>query len=114
MQDIAGLRIMVQFVDDVEEILRGSETTAGLCAWSKSEITSATEIKWLPELPRRGQYPVDTIDGNETRSQQGQIPDLIHEFWATISYSLNYKYRRLSDEIKKRLETTAEPGLSLG
>ena len=41
MQDIAGLRIMVQFVDDVEEILEVLRQRQD-CAWSKSEITFAT------------------------------------------------------------------------
>lgn len=55
MQDIAGLRIMVQFVDDVDEILEVLRQRQDMRV-VQSETTSATRNQvWLPELPRRGQ-----------------------------------------------------------
>ena len=45
MQDIAGLRIMVQFVDDVDEIPRGSETTAGYARGPRARLYPPQEIK---------------------------------------------------------------------
>ena len=54
MQDIAGLRIMVQFVDDVEEILEVLRQRQDMRVVQERELHSPQEIKWLPELPRRG------------------------------------------------------------
>ena len=54
------------------------------------------------------EYPVDTIDGNETILAEIQIRTLSMNFWATIEHSLNYKYKGdFPDVITKRLETTA-------
>ena len=47
------------------------------------------------------EYPVDTIDGNETILAEIQIRTLSMNFWATIEHSLNYKYKGdFPDEIK--------------
>ena len=54
------------------------------------------------------EYPVDTINGYETILAEIQIRTLSMNFWATIEHSLNYKYKGdFPDEIKKRLEVTA-------
>ena len=53
------------------------------------------------------EYPVDTIDGNETILAEIQIRTLSMNFWATIEHSLNYKYKGdFSRRDQKRLETT--------
>ena len=60
------------------------------------------------------EYPVDTIDGNETILAEIQIRTLSMNFWATIEHSLNYKYKGdFPDEIKT-LRDDSKPGLSLG
>ena len=95
MQDIAGLRIMVQFVDDVDEIQERDYIRHKKSSGYRSYHVVV-------------EYPVDTIDGNETILAEIQIRTLSMNFWATIEHSLNYKYKGdFPDEIKKRLETTA-------
>ena len=54
MQDIAGLRIMVQFVDDVDEILEVLRQRQDMRVGPRARLHPPQEIKWLPELPRRG------------------------------------------------------------
>lgn len=109
MQDIAGVRVMVQFVDDVEEVLD--------IIRKRKDMKIVYERDYITNMKASGyrsyhvvvEYPVDTINGNETVLAEIQIRTLSMNFWATIEHSLNYKYRgNFPDEIKKRLEVTAK------
>ena len=114
LQDIAGLRIMVQFVDDVDEVLA--------LLRSRHDMKIVQERDYITHMKASGyrsyhvivEYPVDTIDGQKTVLAEIQIRTLAMNFWATIEHSLNYKYKgEFPDEIKKRLETTAKIALEL-
>ena len=114
IQDIAGLRIMVQFVDDVDDVLS--------LLRSRHDMTVIYERDYINNMKSSGyrsyhviiEYPVDTINGEKTVLAEIQIRTLAMNFWATIEHSLNYKYQgKFPDEIKKRLETTAKIALEL-
>ena len=108
MQDIAGLRIMVQFVDDVEEILEVLRQRQDMHVVQERDYIRHKKSSGYRSYHVVVEYPVDTIDGNETILAEIQIRTLSMNFWATIEHSLNYKYKGdFPDEIKKRLETTA-------
>ncbi len=93
MQDIAGLRIMVQFVDDIEEVLA--------ILRKRKDMQIVHERDYINNMKASGyrsyhvviEYPVDTINGNETVLAEIQIRTLSMNFWATIEHSLNYKYK---------------------
>nr|WP_239548883.1 GTP pyrophosphokinase family protein [Streptococcus loxodontisalivarius] len=114
LQDIAGLRIMVQFVDDVDDVLE--------LLRHRHDMKIVYERDYIRNMKASGyrsyhvviEYPVDTIDGQKTVLAEIQIRTLAMNFWATIEHSLNYKYKgEFPDEIKKRLETTAKIALEL-
>ncbi|CAM2748335.1 GTP pyrophosphokinase [Streptococcus pluranimalium] len=114
IQDIAGLRVMVQFVDDVDEVLR--------LLRQRHDLTVVQERDYIRHMKSSGyrsyhvvvEYPVDTIDGQKTVLAEIQIRTLAMNFWATIEHSLNYKYRGdFPDDIKQRLEVTAKIALEL-
>lgn len=114
IQDIAGLRIMVQFVDDVDEVIR--------LLRQRHDLTVIQERDYIRNMKSSGyrsyhvvvEYPVDTIDGQKTILAEIQIRTLAMNFWATIEHSLNYKYRgKFPDEIRQRLEHTAKIALEL-
>ena len=114
LQDIAGVRIMVQFVDDVEEVLT--------LLRSRHDMTIIQERDYINNMKSSGyrsyhviiEYSVDTIDGQKTVLAEIQIRTLAMNFWATIEHSLNYKYKgEFPEEIKKSLEITAKIALEL-
>ncbi|HHJ0035750.1 TPA: GTP pyrophosphokinase family protein [Streptococcus pyogenes] len=114
IQDIAGLRIMVQFVDDVEEVLA--------LLRQRQDMTIVYERDYIRNMKSSGyrsyhvvvEYPVDTIEGQKKVLAEIQIRTLAMNFWATIEHSLNYKYGGdFQEEIKKRLEVTAKIALEL-
>lgn len=114
IQDIAGLRVMVQFVDDVDEVLR--------LLRQRHDLKVVQERDYIKHMKSSGyrsyhvvvEYPVDTIDGQKTILAEIQIRTLAMNFWATIEHSLNYKYQGdFPDDIKQRLEITAKIALEL-
>ena len=109
LQDIAGLRIMVQFVDDVDDVLE--------LLRKRQDMTIVQERDYIHHMKASGyrsyhvivKYPVDTIHGQKKILAEIQIRTLAMNFWATIEHSLNYKYQGdFPEEIKKRLEVTAK------
>ena len=109
MQDIAGLRVMVQFVDDVDEVLE--------LLRKRKDMTIVFERDYIRNMKPSGyrsyhaiiEYPVDTINGSKTVLAEIQIRTLAMNFWATIEHSLNYKYQGdYPEEIKQRLEITSK------
>ncbi|HFH9195802.1 TPA: GTP pyrophosphokinase family protein [Streptococcus agalactiae] len=114
LQDIAGLRIMVQFVVDVDEVLA--------LLRKRHDMTVVQERDYITHMKSSGyrsyhvvvEYPVDTIDGQKKVLAEIQIRTLAMNFWATIEHSLNYKYQGdFPEEIKQRLEKTAKIALEL-
>ena len=109
MQDIAGLRMMCQFVDDIKtvvELLR-----------KRNDFEIVEERDYITQKKDSGyrsyhvviRYPVQMIDGEKKILVEIQIRTLAMNFWATIEHSLNYKYSgRFPEEIKLRLQRAAE------
>ncbi|CQR26056.1 RelA/SpoT domain-containing protein [Streptococcus varani] len=109
MQDIAGIRIMVQFVDDVEEVLETIRKRKDMRVVQERDYIKYMKASGYRSYHVVVEYPVDTIKGNQTVLAEIQIRTLSMNFWATIEHSLNYKYKgNFPEEIKKRLEITAK------
>lgn len=109
VEDLAGLRIMVQFVDDVYEVVNLLQ--------EREDMTVVLEKDYIANMKDSGyrsyhvivDYPVETIKGRKVVQVEIQIRTLAMNFWATIEHSLNYKYQGdFPEEIKKRLEITAK------
>lgn len=114
LEDIAGLRIMVQFVEDVEEVLA--------LLRHRTDMTVVRERDYISNMKASGYrsyhviiaYPVNTINGQKTVLAEIQIRTLAMNFWATIEHSLNYKYQgEFPQELKRRLEISAKIALEL-
>ncbi|WP_110113513.1 GTP pyrophosphokinase family protein [Bacillus sp. CGMCC 1.16541] len=109
MQDIAGLRMMCQFVDDIKsvvELLR-----------QRTDFEIVEERNYITQKKDSGyrsyhvvvRYPVQTIKGEKNILVEIQIRTLAMNFWATIEHSLNYKYSgKFPEEIRERLQRAAE------
>lgn len=109
MQDIAGLRIMCQFVEDIHEVVR--------LLRNRKDIKIIEERDYITNQKESGyrsyhvvfEYPVQVIDGEKIILAEVQIRTLSMNFWATIEHSLNYKYKgEFPEDIKVRLKRAAE------
>jgi putative GTP pyrophosphokinase len=114
IEDIAGIRIMCQFVDDIYRV-------ADLIRQRK-DLTLVYEKDYITNYKESGyrsfhlivEYPVQTSLGSKPVLAEIQIRTLAMNFWATIEHSLNYKYRdQLPTHVRERLRNAAEAAFLL-
>lgn len=114
MQDIAGVRIMCQFVDDIHDIVA--------LIRKRNDMQIIEEKDYILHKKDSGyrsyhiiiEYPVQLIDGERKILVEIQIRTLAMNFWATIEHSLNYKYQDdLPEDLRVRLERAAEAAFRL-
>ncbi|BAB06568.1 GTP pyrophosphokinase family protein [Halalkalibacterium halodurans] len=114
MQDLAGLRIVTQFVEDIETVVQ--------LIRSRSDFEIVEERDYVEQKKDSGyrsyhlvlRYPVQTIEGEKRILVELQIRTLAMNFWATIEHSLNYKYSgEIPLNIKTRLQRAAEAAFRL-
>ena len=114
IEDIAGIRIMCQFVEDIRrvaEYIRGRKDLKVL--YEKDYITNYKESGYR-SFHMIVEYPVQTALGQKIVLAEIQIRTLAMNFWATIEHSLSYKYREsLPEEIRLRLKKAAEAANTL-
>ncbi|HHW4503305.1 TPA: GTP pyrophosphokinase [Listeria monocytogenes] len=114
MQDIAGRRMMCQFVDDIEVVVR--------LLRQRNDFRIVEERDYITNKKPSGyrsyhvviEYPVETIQGEKKILAEIQIRTLAMNFWATIEHSVNYKYQgEFPEAINKRLKRAAEAAFQL-
>ncbi|WP_438316325.1 GTP pyrophosphokinase [Sporosarcina sp. FA9] len=114
IQDIAGLRIMCQFVDDIATIVATLRQRNDLEVIEERDYISHKKPSGYRSYHIIIKYPVQTIHGELTILAEIQIRTLAMNFWASIEHSLNYKYEgELPAEISHRLERAAEAAFRL-
>lgn len=114
MQDLAGVRVMCQFVEDIDAVVR--------LLRMRKDFEVIEERNYIADKKRSGyrayhlviKYPVQTIEGEKKILVEIQIKTLAMNFWATIEHSLLYKYRgEIPENIIKRLQSAAEAAFKL-
>ena len=114
LEDVAGIRIMCQFVDDIDrvvEILR-----------ERKDMTILYEKDYVRNVKESGyrsyhmiiKYPVYMAQGAVDILAEFQIRTLAMNFWATIEHSLNYKYKQqIPENLKEKLKSAADAAFKL-
>ena len=95
VEDIAGIRIICQFVEDIERV-------ADLIA-HRSDMEIKCEKDYITHMKESGYrsyhlviyYQVETLNGPKKLQAEIQIRTMAMNFWATIEHSLQYKYLSL-------------------
>ncbi len=114
MEDLAGVRIVTQFVEDIETVVNLIRT--------RKDFEIIEERDYIVEKKPSGyrsyhlvlRYPVQTIEGEKKILVELQVRTLAMNFWATIEHSLNYKYSgEIPEDIKMRLQRAAESAFQL-
>ncbi|SDW54020.1 GTP pyrophosphokinase family protein [Paenibacillus sp. CF384] len=109
IEDIAGIRIMCQFVDDIHRVASFIRLRKDLkLVYEKDYVTNFKDSGYR-SYHMIVEYPVQTAIGLKHVLAEIQIRTLAMNFWATIEHSLNYKYKEsLPDEVRDRLKKAAE------
>lgn len=114
MSDIAGLRIMCQFVEDIHQVVDLLRTRHDMKAIIERDYITNKKASGYRSYHLVIEYPVQLIDGEKIILAEIQIRTLAMNFWATIEHSLNYKYQgEFPDEISERLRRSAEAAYQL-
>ena len=114
MQDIAGMRIMCQFVDDIHTVVNLLRIRNDFEIVEERDYISHEKTSGYRSYHVVIQYPVQTIHGEKKILAEIQIRTLAMNFWATVEHSLNYKYKGVfPSDIKMRLQRAAEAAFHL-
>lgn len=109
MEDIAGIRIICQFVEDipkVADIIR-----------KRKDMTVTHEKDYIENMKSSGYrsyhmiigYDVETRGGSKTIQAEIQIRTMGMNFWSTIEHSLQYKYKHnIPNHLKEKLLKSAD------
>lgn len=109
VEDIAGIRIICQFEEDIE-------TVASLIQ-NRSDMTIKSEKNYLKHVKQSGYrslhliiyYTVETLNGSRKLQAEIQIRTMAMDFWATIEHSLQYKYKGdMPPHVAERLTNAAD------
>ncbi|MFT8317870.1 MAG: GTP pyrophosphokinase family protein [Sporolactobacillus sp.] len=114
MQDLAGVRIMCQFVDDIMKVVNWIRVRTDLVVVEERDYINNKKKSGYRSYHVVVQYPVQTIDGEKKLLVEIQVRTLAMNFWATIEHSLNYKYKgNIPGDVKVRLLRAAEAAFRL-
>ncbi len=116
IEDIAGIRIMCQFVEDIYKVVDFIRQRDGKDLYIEEERDYITNTKSSGYRSYHIiiRYPVQTGHGEKMIFAEIQIRTLAMNFWATIEHSLRYKYRQnMPSHIQARLTKAAEAAYKL-
>lgn len=114
IEDIAGIRIMCQFEEDIERLAELIAERQDLkMLYCKDYIRNKKESGYR-SFHIIVEYPVQTSLGMTNLLAEIQLRTLAMNFWATIEHSLNYKYHgTIPADISGRLSRAAEAAYRL-
>lgn len=114
VEDIAGIRIICQFEEDIE--------TVASIIQGRADMEIKSEKNYLKHMKQSGYrsyhliiyYTVETIQGPKRLQAEIQIRTMAMNFWATIEHSLQYKYKGdMPPHVTERLSKAADAIISL-
>lgn len=114
LQDIAGIRVVCQFVDDIYPIVEMLGKRNDFQIIEEKDYVFHKKDSGYRSYHMIIEYPVETVTGRIIVIAEVQIRTLAMNFWATNEHSLNYKYEgNLPSEVKLRLQKAAEAAFKL-
>ncbi len=93
IRDIAGLRIVTQFEEDIYALRELIIARSDLHVIAVKDYFTAPKESGYKSIHLIAEYCVDTCNGAETILCEIQLRTLAMDYWATIEHSLNYKYK---------------------
>ncbi len=114
IEDIAGIRIICQFVEDIEKVVELIK--------NRDDMEIKSEKNYIDNMKDSGYrsyhmivyYNVQTMTGNKKIKVEIQIRTMAMNFWATIEHSLQYKYRQnMPENVRERLRSASEAIINL-
>ena len=114
MEDIAGIRIMCQFVDDIDTVIELIRARRDMQILYEKDYVRNVKPSGYRSYHMIIKYTVYMAEGPKPILAEFQIRTLAMNFWATIEHSLNYKYKQhIPEEIQRKLKSAADSAFNL-
>ncbi|WEV71352.1 GTP pyrophosphokinase family protein [Lactobacillus sp. ESL0785] len=114
MQDIAGIRIVCQFVDDIYKVVDLIHGRQDMEVLEERDYVQNAKPSGYRSYHMVIAYTVYLPEGAKKLLAEIQVRTLAMNFWATVEHTLNYKYQgSYPADISKRLKSTAETAYKL-
>lgn len=109
IEDIAGIRIICQFVEDIDKVVELIKLRNDMEIKSIKDYIGNKKESGYRSYHLIIFYTVQTLKGPKRLQAEIQIRTLAMNFWATIEHSLQYKYKHnMPQHIKDRLWKASE------
>lgn len=109
IEDIAGIRIMCQFEDDIHRVVDLIKSRYDMEVVEERDYVTNHKESGYRSYHMIIRYRVNTAHGVKPVLAEIQIRTLAMNFWATIEHSLNYKFdQQIPEHIGERLQEAAE------
>lgn len=93
VEDIAGIRIICQFMEDIEKVASLISRRTDMEVRSRKDYLANQKRSGYRALHLIVLYVVQTISGPKKLQVEIQIRTMAMNFWATTEHSLQYKYK---------------------
>ncbi|MCI5500813.1 MAG: GTP pyrophosphokinase family protein [Lachnospiraceae bacterium] len=109
IEDIAGIRIICQFVEDIDTVVDIIRKREDLEVKREKDYITHSKPSGYRSYHIIAYYTVHTINGPKRLEVEIQIRTLAMNFWSTIEHSLQYKYKEnMPDDLRERLLRAAD------
>ncbi|MGC5327373.1 GTP pyrophosphokinase [Brevibacillus sp. SYSU BS000544] len=114
LRDIAGIRIMCQFIDDIRAVVELLKQRKDMQVFLEKDYVTKPKESGYRGYHLAIKYPVQTARGEVIIPVEIQIRTLGMNFWATTEHSLHYKYEGIiPSNIRQRLIEAAKASYTL-
>lgn len=112
--DIAGVRIICQFVEDIQKVVEIIRRRTDMEIIGERDYINHMKDSGYRSYHIIVAYEVQTLEGSRKIKVEIQIRTLAMNFWATIEHSLQYKYKgNMPAHLTERLTSAADSILQL-
>ena len=109
LEDIAGVRLICQFVEDIDRVLEIIESRSDMEIKSHKDYISHSKDSGYRSYHVIIYYEVNTIYGKKRIQAEIQIRTLAMNFWASTEHQLRYKKDKpMTPEMHERLKKCAD------
>lgn len=109
LEDIAGIRIICQFVEDIQKVVEIIRNRSDMKVLSEKDYINHMKSSGYRSYHMIVSYCVETLEGSREIKVEIQIRTLAMNFWSTIEHSLQYKYKRnMPEHIRTKLSNAAD------
>lgn len=114
VEDIAGIRIICQFVEDIQKVVEIIKKRTDMRIKSEKDYITNMKPSGYRSYHIIIYYTVQTLKGTRELQAEIQIRTLAMNFWSTIEHSLQYKYKQnMPEHIRSRLSKAADAVIML-